>query len=203
MWDATCINTFAASHLSSAASAPGAAAKDAEIRKFRKYESLSNRYKFQPVAFETAGACGPSTKKFVKQLGARVAASTGDRREHGWLWQRLSLAVVRGNATSILFTMSGKDDCGCAVYASRPEQRIPVTDRMHCIPPQAPKCQTSDLLLELLDIDLAMPSSLCQEKTIRLESDPLKTYRDMFKEMQAESDRDIMSDPELAPYLRW
>ena len=43
----------------------------------------------QLVAFETAGACGPSTKAFVKQLGARVAASTGDRRgEHGWVWQR-------------------------------------------------------------------------------------------------------------------
>ena len=108
VWDATCVNTYAASNLPSATITAGAAAKDAEAHKTRKYASLTNRFQFQPVAFETGGACGPSTKAFVRQLGARVAANTGDRREQAWLWQRLSLAVIRGNAASVLFTTAAR-----------------------------------------------------------------------------------------------
>ena len=127
VWDATCINTFAPSHLLSAASAAGDAAKDAEIRKCHKYQDLASRYLFQPVAFETAGACGPSTRAFVKQLGARMAANTGDPREQAWLWQRLSLAVVRGNATSILLTPAR--DTWCDVYSSGSQQQNLGADR--------------------------------------------------------------------------
>ena len=104
VWDATCINTYATSYLSAAAVAAGAAAKDAEERKVRKYSALANRYIFQPVAFETSGACGPTTRVFVKQLGARLTAITGDTRETAWLWQRLAVAIVRGNAASVLLT---------------------------------------------------------------------------------------------------
>jgi len=105
VWDATCVNTYAASHLPSAAVAAGAAAGDAEAAKTRKYSGLAQRYHFQPVAYETSGACGPTTRQFVRQLGARLTAVTGDAREPAWLWQRLALAVVRGNAASVLLTM--------------------------------------------------------------------------------------------------
>ena len=110
LWDATCVNlgctcvnTYAATYLPATAVAAGAAAKDAEQRKRSKYSELSTRFNFQPVAFETSGACGPSTRLFVRQLGARLTAATGDVRESAWLQQRLAVAVVRGNAASILF----------------------------------------------------------------------------------------------------
>ena len=104
LWDATCVNTYAESYIPSTAASAGAAARDAEQRKRRKYADLTGRFLFEPVAFETAGACGPSTKSFIKQLGARLISATGDYRETAWLWQRLSIAIMRGNAASVLAT---------------------------------------------------------------------------------------------------
>ncbi|MEL6816871.1 MAG: hypothetical protein AAFP03_19005, partial [Cyanobacteria bacterium J06598_3] len=107
LWDATCVNSFAPSRLGFAATEAGAAAKEAEFAKCRKYSELSQSFKFQPVAFETAGACGPSTRAFLKELGARLAAISGDPRESEWLRQRFSIAVVRGNAASVMLTSLG------------------------------------------------------------------------------------------------
>ena len=87
--------------------APGSAAVAAEERKRTKYASLADRYIFEPVAMENTGVVGSSTAKFLEVLGKRVTAQTGDRRETIWLFERLSLAVVRGNTASILAT-------GCA-----------------------------------------------------------------------------------------
>ena len=95
LWDATCVNTYAESHLPSTAASAGAAARDAEVRKCRKYAGLTGRFLFEPVAFETGGTCGPSTRSFIKQLGARIASVSGERRETAWLWQRLSIAIIR------------------------------------------------------------------------------------------------------------
>ena len=60
------------------------------------------------MAIETTGAVGPSTQNFLQRLGKRVTGQTGDRRETTWLFEKLSLAVVRGNAASVLAT-------GCAL----------------------------------------------------------------------------------------
>ena len=81
-----------------------AAAAAAEDHKRSKYASLADRYHFEPVAVETTGAVGASTTRFLQRLGKRVTAQTGDRRETSWLFERLSLAVVRGNAASVLAT---------------------------------------------------------------------------------------------------
>ena len=80
----------------------------AEARKRERYRGLTDRYRFEPVAIETTGVLGPSTTAFVRELGLRVSAVTGEKRETEWLIQRLALAVVRGNAASVLAT-------GCTV----------------------------------------------------------------------------------------
>ena len=110
IWDATCVNTFANSRLASASVKAGAAAGDAEVEKRRKYADLCQRFRFEPVAFETSGACGPSTKKLLREIGAQVSAVTGERRETEWLLQRCSIAVARGNAASVLLTRSPEDE---------------------------------------------------------------------------------------------
>ena len=46
---------------------------------------------------------------FVRELGSRMTSVPGDRRETAWLWQRLALAIVRGNAASILQTTDSAD----------------------------------------------------------------------------------------------
>ena len=110
VWDATCVNTYADSHLASAVIQAGAAAADAEEEKRRKYSELCQRFRFEPVAFETSGSCGPSTRKLLQEIGAQVSAVTGERRETEWLLQRCSIAVIRGNAASILLTRSSEEE---------------------------------------------------------------------------------------------
>ena len=103
-WDATCVDTFASTSVVDCAVVPGSAASTAEERKREHYRNITDRYHFEPVAVETTGVLGPSTTAFLKRLGKQVSAVTGDKRETSWLMERLSLAVVRGNAASILAT---------------------------------------------------------------------------------------------------
>ena len=70
-----------------------------------KYAELATRYIVQPVAFETMGTLSASTILFLKTLGRRMAAVNGDDRSGDFLLQRLSLAVQRGNAISVLGSM--------------------------------------------------------------------------------------------------
>ena len=101
-WDATCVDTFGATILPECAGRVGAAAERAERLKRIKYSELSLRYRFEPLAVETTGVFGPTSLKFVTELGGRVRQRTGERRETQWLFQRISLAVARGNAAAVL-----------------------------------------------------------------------------------------------------
>ena len=103
-WDATCTDTFSRTSINETALTPGAAANRAEERKRLTYNSLLDRYRFEPLAIETTGVYGKSSARFVSELGRRISGNTGDKRETHWLRQRLSIAVVRGNASSILAT---------------------------------------------------------------------------------------------------
>ena len=106
IWDATCVDTFSAAHINNSATQPGQAAAKAEKAKTDKYASLSDRFLFQPVAVETSGVLGPSTFGFLKSLGSRIGQARGEPREREWLFQRISLAIVRGN--SIAVTLAGQ-----------------------------------------------------------------------------------------------
>ena len=176
-----------------------------KVRKTRKYASLASRFKFQPVAFETGGACGPSTKLFVRQLGARMVATTGDRRDQAWLWQRLSLAVIRGNATSVLNTpAAGEHHCLPGEHVSRADNHSKQREqgREQCETEDLP-LPNSSLMLALLDTDgpIAQPHM----DTSRVGVDSLEEFRALYNEMQAEVadsvDRDPRADPDLARYL--
>ena len=103
-WDATVSDTFCQTALLSSAHSPGSAANRAEDRKIAHYQSLQSQYRFTPISMETTGAYGKLTEKFVSELGRRLRGATGDPREASWLRQRLSLAIVRGNAISITGT---------------------------------------------------------------------------------------------------
>ena len=104
VWDATWVDTFCASSIIASAARASAAATAAEGRKRRRYDDISRRYLFRPVAVETSGALGPDSHSFLKELGRRIAETTGDRRDKERLMQRISVAVVRGNATAVRLT---------------------------------------------------------------------------------------------------
>jgi len=108
-WDATSPDTLAASHISSTSIQAGAAAEHAASSKILKYTNLGNTYHFVPVAVETLGAWNAEGRLFINDLGRRMSAVTGDARESNFLFQRISVAVQRGNAASVLGSLPSND----------------------------------------------------------------------------------------------
>ena len=101
VWDFTCVNTLAPSYLKATSSEPGAAAKIAEEKKKKKYTSLSPGLSFTPIAVETLGAWGVEGARFIADIARRLMDTTGDPRAASFLWQRLGIAIQRGNATCL------------------------------------------------------------------------------------------------------
>ena len=62
---------------------------------------------FLPFAGETLGAIGPSSLNSITDIGRLVAHERQEPRECKWLLQRISLAIVRGNANSSVYTSAG------------------------------------------------------------------------------------------------
>ena len=110
VWDATCPDTFAPSYIALATSEAGAVAAQAESEKCAKYSHLVSSHIFTPIAIKTSGAIGPSTRGFLKELGLRLKRVTGEANSTQYLLQRLSVAVQRGNAASIMGTISPSAD---------------------------------------------------------------------------------------------
>jgi hypothetical protein len=113
VWDFTCPDTLAASHLNHAVLGPGVVANDAETRKTTKYQSLAALYSFTPVAVETLGPLGDEATIFFRDLGHRIASVTDEPRSFQFLMQRLSVTIQRGNAACVLGTVPtsrGLDD---------------------------------------------------------------------------------------------
>ena len=95
VWDATCPDTLAVSYRSRATSGAGLVAALAGERKSEKFSQLSSQYYFVPVAIETFGAMGPS---LIKEFGFKGSHETGEEKFGMLLYQRLSMAVQRGNS---------------------------------------------------------------------------------------------------------
>ena len=108
VWDATCPDTFAPSYRYQATSRAGVVADLAEEKKTVKYTSLGAGYSFTPVTIESLGAMGKKSLAFVKELGHRVRQCSGEVKARAYLLQRLSVAVQRGNAVSVLGTVRGQ-----------------------------------------------------------------------------------------------
>ena len=105
MWDFTCPDTLAASHLNRAVLGSGVVAKDAQSRKSTKYSSLSALYRFIPNAIETLGVPGDKALSFFHDLGQRIAVATAEPRSFQFRMQGLSVAIQRGNAACIIGTV--------------------------------------------------------------------------------------------------
>ena len=105
VWDYTCHDTLAPSYFMMASQEAGSVASEAEKEKFTHYEDLSASYTVVPVGTETLGSWGPSGLKFVKEIGQRIEEHTGDKQSTTHLFQRISMAIQRGNSISIRGTV--------------------------------------------------------------------------------------------------
>ena len=115
-WDFTCPDTLAPSHLNIAVNGPGVVANEAEMKKRAKYACLTATFHFVPIAVETLGSLGEEAVNFIHDLGRRITTVTGERRATEFLLQRLSVAVQRGNAASVLGTVDCQSVNLDAVY---------------------------------------------------------------------------------------
>ena len=97
-WDATISSTLAESYLDASSVGAASAAEGAAARKVAKYTGLPAEYSFQPVALETLGPVSSATAEFIDELGQRISERSGEPREAGFLWQRLSVCIQRFNA---------------------------------------------------------------------------------------------------------
>ena len=105
VWDATCPDTFAASHISQSSTEAGSAAAQAELKKQSKYDAIAQTHEFIPIAVETSGVWGEHGLNFVCDLGKRISNISGDQKATCYLKQRISMAIQHGNAIAILGTL--------------------------------------------------------------------------------------------------
>lgn len=104
VWDVTCVDSFAASNIGSCYDKAGGAAEVAEGRKRDKYSGLGGQFHFVPIGVETLGSWGPDAVSLIHSIGRRVIEATGEKHAMGFLRQRISIAIQRGNASSVLAT---------------------------------------------------------------------------------------------------
>ena len=106
VWDFTCSDTVAPSHINQTSQEAGRAAAQAEKKKIMHYEALAaSGFTVMPVAVETLGSWAPMGLKFIQDIGSRIADCTGEKRSTSFLFQALSIATQRGNAASIAGTV--------------------------------------------------------------------------------------------------
>ena len=74
-----------------------------------KYCDLAGAHLFFPVAIETAGTWNQMAVELVQEIGRRITLVTEDSKETVFLFQRLSIALQRGNAVSFLSTFTATD----------------------------------------------------------------------------------------------
>jgi len=84
----------------------GAAADKAAGNKEAKYRQLANSHISVPFAIESAGTWNHQAVELVQEWGRRMTAVTEDRRETTDQFQRLSVALQRGNAVSFHSTFT-------------------------------------------------------------------------------------------------
>ena len=102
VWDFTCSDTLAPSHIASSSKEVSKIAENKENFKLSKYSKLQESYLVVPVCVETLGSYGPNGIKFIVELGKKIKEETREPKSLSYLRQAISIAVQRGNAGSIM-----------------------------------------------------------------------------------------------------
>lgn len=104
-WDATCVDPLCDSYISSSCKEGASAANAAVKKKHLKYVSVKDSYYFVAFAVDCFGSWSDEALKFGTELGTRLAFSTGEPRSLTYFRQRISIAIQRGNASSVYGTI--------------------------------------------------------------------------------------------------
>jgi hypothetical protein len=99
-WDFTCPHPLCTSHLSRTN-----VNESAETKKEERYAALSENYLFIPIAIDTLGRYGSQAEKLINEIGAKLAEKHNDPRRTAFLKQNIGIAIQRGNAKTLLFSL--------------------------------------------------------------------------------------------------
>jgi len=111
-WDVTVPDTMATSHVDATSTMAGAAADKAAANKKTKYAALQQTHIFVPVSVETLGSWNCDSLNFINNIGKKLTEVTGDPLETSYLFQRLSVAIQRGNEIII---QCQRSDIACII----------------------------------------------------------------------------------------
>jgi len=100
--DVTVPDTYTKSHIANTAVTPAAAAQTSAQKKTDKYAEVSNTHVFYLFAIETAGVWHEMVMELTQEINRCITTVTEDTRETTYLFQRLSIALQRGNVVGRL-----------------------------------------------------------------------------------------------------
>ena len=103
-WDVTVPDTYADSHINMTSSEAGASATQAASTKNTKYIDITSTHICYPIAIESVGSWDVQALEVIEEIGRRVTEATEDPKVTMDLYQRLSMAIQRGNALSFFNT---------------------------------------------------------------------------------------------------
>ena len=58
-------------------------------------------FEFVPVAVETSGIIGSAGCSILTDIGRRITRATNDPRQMSYIFQQISVAIIRGNVLAI------------------------------------------------------------------------------------------------------
>ena len=98
--DAACTDSFSASNLFSTILNPGSASSSVDDLKRRKYSLLIN-FEFIPLAVESSRIIGSTGCSILTDVDRRISRSTNDPRHTSYIFQKISVAIIRSNALAM------------------------------------------------------------------------------------------------------
>ena len=98
VWDVTVPDIYAQSHVNDTSIQAGTAADSAATAKKKaKYIGIANTHMFITVAIETGGPWNVEAIELIQEIGRRMTLINGESRETEYLFQRISIAIQKGN----------------------------------------------------------------------------------------------------------
>lgn len=111
VWDVTCGDTLTPSHLNASSKVAGSVAENACKAKHKRYTQIeASNFLVVGLPFETMGPWCKESKSIIDKIGNLLIKESGDIRARKFLYNRISLAIQPGNASSVLRTYSVQDN---------------------------------------------------------------------------------------------
>ena len=102
IWNLTVTDTLAMPYLNSTQVTTGSIAEQVSARKEEKYAALTLSHTFYPNCCINNGSNKFKSIIFLQELGHHLLVTTGNPLESAFLFQRLSVALLRYNAVCII-----------------------------------------------------------------------------------------------------